>query len=122
MRSSPAWGKSRRSSDELNQPCTHRRALDAWRLAESFHDETLPADAAKHAHFCSMCGSAFCPMKITQEVRDYAVAVGIAEDVALNEGMKAKAEEFRALGGEIYPLLPQATLPAAKDRLVKEKR
>ena len=92
--------------------------------AESFHDETLPADAAKDAHFCSMCGPAFCSMKITQDVRDYAAALGIAEDVALNEGMKAKAEEFRALGGEIYPLLPQAALPAPTDRvvLVEEER
>jgi len=90
--------------------------------AASFHDETLPADAAKHAHFCSMCGPAFCSMKITQDVRDYAAALGIAEDVALAEGMKAKAEEFRALGGAIYPPLPQAAQAAPTDRLVEEKR
>ena len=90
--------------------------------AESFHDETLPADAAKDAHFCSMCGPAFCSMKITQDVRDYAAALGIGEDVALAEGMKAKAEEFRALGGAIYPPLPQAAQPAPTDRLVEEKR
>ena len=90
--------------------------------AESFHDETLPADAAKDAHFCSMCGPAFCSMKITQDVRDYAAALGIAEDVALAEGMKAKAEEFRALGGAIYPPLPQVAQPAPTDRLVEEKR
>jgi len=89
--------------------------------AESFHDETLPADSAKHAHFCSMCGPHFCSMKVTQDVRDYAVALGIAEDAALAEGMKAKAEEFRALGGEIYAALPQAALPAPKDRVVIEE-
>jgi len=61
-------------------------------------------------------------MKITQDVRDYAAALGIAEDVALAEGMKAKAEESRALGGAIYPPLPQAAQPAPTDRLVEEKR
>jgi phosphomethylpyrimidine synthase len=61
--------------------------------AREFHDETLPADGAKVAHFCSMCGPKFCSMKITQEVRDYAAA---------QEGMAAKSAEFRAAGGEIY--------------------
>lgn len=61
--------------------------------AESFHDETLPAEGAKLAHFCSMCGPNFCSMKITQDVRDYAAA---------QEGMKQKADEFRAKGSEIY--------------------
>jgi len=89
--------------------------------AESFHDETLPADSAKHAHFCSMCGPHFCSMKVTQDVRDYAAALGIAEDAALAEGMKAKAEEFRALGGEIYAALPQAALPAPTDLVVIEE-
>ncbi len=60
-------------------------------------------------------------MKITQDVRDYAAALGLAEDVALAEGMKAKAEEFRALGGATYPP-PQAAQPAPTDRLVEEKR
>jgi phosphomethylpyrimidine synthase len=61
--------------------------------AKEFHDETLPADGAKVAHFCSMCGPKFCSMKITQEVRDYAAA---------QEGMAAKSAEFRAGGSEIY--------------------
>jgi len=61
--------------------------------ARDFHDETLPADGAKVAHFCSMCGPKFCSMKISQEVRDYAAA---------QEGMAAKSAEFRAAGGEIY--------------------
>ena len=61
--------------------------------AKDFHDETLPKDSAKVAHFCSMCGPKFCSMKISQEVRDYA---------AIEEGMKAKSVEFKAQGGEIY--------------------
>jgi phosphomethylpyrimidine synthase len=61
--------------------------------ARDFHDETLPAEGAKVAHFCSMCGPKFCSMKITQEVREYAAA---------QEGMAAKSAEFRAAGGEIY--------------------
>ena len=70
--------------------------------AREFHDETLPADAAKTAHFCSMCGPNFCSMKITQDVRDYAAEKGIAVDQALAEGLAEKAEEFRDEGGEVY--------------------
>ena len=71
--------------------------------ARHFHDETLPKEGHKLAHFCSMCGPKFCSMKITQDVRDYAREHGLAEvDEALAEGMKAKAEEFRASGGEVY--------------------
>ena len=70
--------------------------------AREFHDETLPAPGAKVAHFCSMCGPHFCSMKITQEVRDYADQQGIGENVVLEEGLKAKAEEFREGGAEIY--------------------
>jgi phosphomethylpyrimidine synthase len=70
--------------------------------AKSYHDETLPAENAKVAHFCSMCGPQFCSMKITQEVRDYAQA---------QEGMQQKSEEFKAKGGEIYqPLDPPKNL------------
>jgi len=70
--------------------------------ARDFHDETLPADGAKVAHFCSMCGPKFCSMKITQEVRDYAAAKeGMAKD-EIAAGMAAKSAEFRAGGGEIY--------------------
>src|SRR5207247_8601305 len=71
--------------------------------AREFHDETLPAEGAKLAHFCSMCGPHFCSMKITQDVRDYAATHGIAEETAaLVQGLKEKAEEFRKSGGEIY--------------------
>ena len=70
--------------------------------AKEFHDETLPKDAHKSAHFCSMCGPKFCSMKITQDVREYAAAHGVGEGEALAEGMAAKAAEFRAGGGEVY--------------------
>jgi len=71
--------------------------------AREFHDETLPAEGAKLAHFCSMCGPHFCSMKITQDVRDYAAKHGIAEETAaVVQGLRDKAEEFRKSGGEIY--------------------
>jgi phosphomethylpyrimidine synthase len=77
-------------------------AMDPDRAVE-FHDETLPAEGAKVAHFCSMCGPKFCSMKITQDVRDYAKEHGIeAFDVALETGMQEKAEEFKERGGNIY--------------------
>jgi len=68
----------------------------------AFHDETLPKDSAKVAHFCSMCGPKFCSMKITQDVRDYAEEHGVDVEAAIPEGMRAKAEQFRAGGGELY--------------------
>ena len=70
--------------------------------AREFHDETLPQDGAKVAHFCSMCGPQFCSMKITQDVRDFAASLGLDEEQALDEGMKQKSEEFRESGSEIY--------------------
>ncbi|WP_347261524.1 phosphomethylpyrimidine synthase ThiC [Rudaea sp.] len=71
--------------------------------AQEFHDETLPKEAAKHAHFCSMCGPHFCSMKITQDVRDYAKDHGVANEAdALAKGMEDKAREFREQGGEVY--------------------
>jgi phosphomethylpyrimidine synthase len=70
--------------------------------AQEFHDETLPKDAHKVAHFCSMCGPHFCSMKITQDVRDYAAEKGVSETDALNEGMQQKAQEFRAGGAQLY--------------------
>ena len=70
--------------------------------AKSFHDETLPKESAKVAHFCSMCGPHFCSMKITQDVRDFAAAQGIAEAEALEKGMETKAVEFVKKGAEIY--------------------
>ena len=70
--------------------------------ARAFHDETLPQEGAKTAHFCSMCGPQFCSMKITQDVRDYAAKVGVAESEAIQVGMSEKAEAFKKAGGEIY--------------------
>jgi phosphomethylpyrimidine synthase len=70
--------------------------------ARAFHDETLPAEGAKLAHFCSMCGPHFCSMKITQDVRDYAAQKGLEEEAALQAGMKEKAEEFKKAGSQIY--------------------
>ncbi|WP_028535060.1 phosphomethylpyrimidine synthase ThiC [Paludibacterium yongneupense] len=70
--------------------------------ARAFHDETLPKDSAKVAHFCSMCGPHFCSMKITQDVRDYAQKQGIGEDRALEAGMQAKAVEFVSNGARLY--------------------
>ena len=76
-------------------------ALDP-ETARAYHDETLPADGAKVAHFCSMCGPKFCSMKITQEVREYAAKQGMDEKAALEEGLKEKASEFKEGGSEIY--------------------
>ncbi|GJL75870.1 phosphomethylpyrimidine synthase ThiC [Nitrosomonas sp.] len=70
--------------------------------ALQFHDETLPQDGAKVAHFCSMCGPHFCSMKITQDVRDYAAKQGVSEDEALKQGMEQKSAEFKEKGAEIY--------------------
>jgi phosphomethylpyrimidine synthase len=70
--------------------------------ARSYHDATLPKDAHKVAHFCSMCGPKFCSMKITQEVRDYAEQKGVEADAALASGLEEKAREFKDAGAEIY--------------------
>jgi len=70
--------------------------------AQQFHDETLPQDGAKVAHFCSMCGPHFCSMKITQDVREYAATQGVAEEEALTLGMAQKSAEFKEKGAEIY--------------------
>ncbi|UXP31486.1 phosphomethylpyrimidine synthase ThiC [Reichenbachiella agarivorans] len=70
--------------------------------AREFHDETLPAEGAKVAHFCSMCGPNFCSMKITQEVREFAAENELTEEAALNKGMEEKAKEFAEKGKEIY--------------------
>ena len=70
--------------------------------AKQFHDETLPQEGAKLAHFCSMCGPHFCSMKITQDVRDYAAKQGVDEQQALQKGMEEKAVEFVKQGAEIY--------------------
>jgi phosphomethylpyrimidine synthase len=70
--------------------------------AREFHDETLPQDGAKTAHFCSMCGPHFCSMKITEDVRKYAAEQGIAEEEALKKGMEEKSKEFAEKGNELY--------------------
>jgi len=70
--------------------------------ARSFHDETLPQEGAKTAHFCSMCGPHFCSMKISEDVRKYAAEHGIAEEEVLKKGMEEKSKEFVEKGAEIY--------------------
>ncbi len=70
--------------------------------AREFHDETLPAEGAKTAHFCSMCGPHFCSMRITEDVRKFAAEQGITEETAIEEGLKQKATEFKKSGAEIY--------------------
>jgi phosphomethylpyrimidine synthase len=84
-----------RWEDQFNLSLDPEKALE-------FHDETLPKDSAKVAHFCSMCGPHFCSMKITQDVRDYAEEKGIEDNKALDEGMKEMSESFKEKGGEIY--------------------
>ncbi|MGX4254541.1 phosphomethylpyrimidine synthase ThiC [Bacillus velezensis] len=76
-------------------------SLDPERAME-YHDETLPAEGAKTAHFCSMCGPKFCSMRISQDIRDYAKENGLTEDEAFNEGLKEKAKEFAEKGSRLY--------------------
>jgi phosphomethylpyrimidine synthase len=99
---------SRARDDALSKARFEFRWMDQFNLsldpdtAQKFHDETLPKDSAKVAHFCSMCGPKFCSMKITQEVRDFAKTQGVSEDAALAAGMESMSEEFKKAGGEIY--------------------
>jgi len=94
--------------DALSQARFEFRWEDQFNLsldpdtARAFHDETLPAQGAKLAHFCSMCGPHFCSMKITQDVRDYAAQKGLDEETALAVGMKEKSEEIKRTGAKIY--------------------
>jgi phosphomethylpyrimidine synthase len=76
-------------------------SLDPER-AMAYHDETLPADAAKSAHFCSMCGPKFCSMRITQDIREYAAQNGMETTDAIEAGMKEKSDAFKAAGSSIY--------------------
>ncbi|SFE76759.1 phosphomethylpyrimidine synthase [Paenibacillus catalpae] len=76
-------------------------SLDPER-AIAYHDETLPAEAAKTAHFCSMCGPKFCSMRITQDIREYAEARGLDNEEALEAGMKEKADSFKMSGSKLY--------------------
>jgi phosphomethylpyrimidine synthase len=70
--------------------------------ALKYHDETLPAEGAKSAHFCSMCGPQFCSRKITEDVRKYAAELGVKQEEALQKGMKEKSREFVEKGAEVY--------------------
>ena len=97
--------KAREWDDALSKARFEFRWEDQFNLsldpgtAREFHDATLPAEPAKKAHFCSMCGPHFCSMRITQDVRDYAAARGLGPDAALQAGMAEKAAEFRATLG-----------------------
>lgn len=94
--------------DALSKARFEFRWEDQFNLAldpdtpRSYHDETLPSENAKVAHFCSMCGPNFCSMKITQDVRNFAEENGMDTQEAIEEGMKKKSEEFKAKGSEVY--------------------
>ncbi len=100
--------RAREWDDALSKARFEFRWRDQFNLsldpetALAFHDETLPAEGAKAAHFCSMCGPKFCSMKITQDVRDYAASLGIDAGAALETGMREKSAEFREGGGRVY--------------------
>jgi phosphomethylpyrimidine synthase len=99
---------AQRRDDALSRARFEFRWQDQFNLsldpdtAREFHDETLPAPAAKGAHFCSMCGPKFCSMKITQDVRDFVAAQGVTDDEAMRAGLDAKAAEFRQAGSQLY--------------------
>ena len=104
---------ARARDDALSKARFEFRWMDQFNLsldpdtAQKFHDETLPKDSAKVAHFCSMCGPKFCSMKITQEVREFAKEQGLSEAQARDAGMAEKSAEFKRAGGEIYIPLRQ---------------
>ena len=99
---------ARRRDDALSKARYEFRWEDQIHLAldpetaRAYHDETLPQEGAKTAHFCSMCGPKFCSMEITQQVRDYAAAQGLAEPQAVEAGLEEKAREFVEQGSELY--------------------
>jgi phosphomethylpyrimidine synthase len=99
---------ARRRDDALSKARFEFRWEDQFNLsldpatAREFHDQTLPQEGAKLAHFCSMCGPHFCAMKITEEVRQYAASQGVAEEKALETGMAGKSKEFLEKGAELY--------------------
>ena len=110
------WEHGREGSDRVDDIQSHPRGRvgRAWRTrqdqfnlsldpetAREFHDETLPAEGAKTAHFCSMCGPHFCSMRITEDVRKFAAEQKLSESEALKVGMEQKAREF-AKAGEVY--------------------
>jgi phosphomethylpyrimidine synthase len=99
--------RAREWDDALSKARFEFRWEDQFNLAldpvtaRAYHDETLPAEGAKVAHFCSMCGPKFCSMELTQQVRDYATEHGLNEDEAVTAGMEEKSLEFRR-GRELY--------------------
>jgi phosphomethylpyrimidine synthase len=99
---------ARARDDALSRARFEFRWTDQFNLsldpdtARNFHDETLPKDSAKLAHFCSMCGPKFCSMKITREVREYARTKGLSAESALTKGMDSMSAEFKRAGGEMY--------------------
>jgi len=108
--------KAKERDDALSRARFEFRWEDQFNLsldpetARAYHDATLPADGAKTAHFCSMCGPQFCSMKITEDVRQYAAEHGIEDGEALAAGMREKAAQFEQEGGELYH--PDAAAPA----------
>ncbi|MFI8614742.1 phosphomethylpyrimidine synthase ThiC [Acidovorax sp. NPDC077693] len=109
---------ARARDDALSQARFDFRWQDQFNLgldpdtAKEYHDETLPKDSAKVAHFCSMCGPKFCSMKITHEVREFAAQKGMAESEALARGMETKAVEFQRQGGQLYvPIVAEGAAP-----------
>jgi|GEM_PF-1009962 phosphomethylpyrimidine synthase len=102
------WVDDLRMSPEgrVGRACRTRQdqfnlALDP-ETAREFHDETLPQEGAKTAHFCSMCGPHFCSMKITEDVRKFAAEQGLTEREAIERGMELKSAEFAARGSSLY--------------------
>ncbi|MFD1953697.1 phosphomethylpyrimidine synthase ThiC [Paenibacillus thailandensis] len=100
--------RARERDDALSKARFEFRWHDQFRLsldperAMAYHDETLPAEAAKSAHFCSMCGPKFCSMRITQDIRDFAESRGLDTAEAIEEGMKERSAAFKASGSSIY--------------------
>ena len=90
--------------------------------ARSYHDETLPAEPAKTAHFCSMCGPKFCSMRITQDVRAYAAEQASTTEAAVELGMEEKSAEFVASGGDVYLPKTPTLRPGAPDPSASARR
>ncbi|MPZ94436.1 MAG: phosphomethylpyrimidine synthase ThiC [Propionibacteriales bacterium] len=111
---------ARRWDDTLSKARFEFRWQDQFALsldphtAEAFHDETLPAEPAKTAHFCSMCGPKFCSMRISQDVRRYAAEHGLDSAEAIERGMEEKSAEFADLGKDVY-LAPSSIPVGAPD-------
>jgi phosphomethylpyrimidine synthase len=100
--------RAQERDDALSKARFEFRWTDQFNLAldpdtaRSFHDETLPAEPAKTAHFCSMCGPKFCSMRITQDVRKYAEEHGLTDVAAIEEGMAEMSERFHEHGRQVY--------------------